>query len=326
MPTDDFETYEAIRDWRDYELTVKKFNQVQLNNFHDEVMRATFHYAVRRLGEKPPSGFAWFITGSGGREEQGYISDQDHGIIYEEKGTTLQRYFHQLGKELAHGLNIVGYPYCDGNIMSSNPLWCKSQPEWFEQLQSWLDEKSWATMRHLQIFFDARVLVGESEYINHLKKSVHEAVQKNPHSLKRLLDNIQHIKTSIGPLGQILTENHGSHKGEINIKYAAFLPFVNGIRLLSIKEGIVESSTLSRLERLMCKEPYKHVLLPYHHDFQQLLKLRHSLLTHMSTYEDGHYLNVRNMNRKEKSKIKVILKNGRRLHQYVEDVIEQEVK
>lgn len=325
MPAD-FETYEEIRDWRNYELTMNKFNQGQLNNFHDEVMKATFHYAVKRLGEKPPSRFAWFITGSGGREEQGYISDQDHGIIYEEKEATLQRYYQQLGKELSDGLNIVGYPYCDGNIMSSNPLWCQSQHEWYEQLESWLDEKSWATMRHLQIFFDARVLVGENEYINDLKRSVHKAVQKTPYFLKRLLDNIQHIKSSIGPLGQILTENHGSHKGEINIKYAAFLPFVNGIRLLSIKEGIVESSTLLRLERLMRKDLYKHALLPYHNDFQQLLILRHSLLTHVSTYEGGHYLNVRKLSKEEKSKIKVILKNGRRLHQYVEDVIEQEVK
>lgn len=320
------ETYKDIKNWKESEIRNHISDTVSLNSFHDEVMKAVFSLAVKKMNKEPPCRFSWFITGSGGRREQGLISDQDHGIIYEIENSECAGYFSSLGEKLADGLNISGYPYCDGNVMASNPLWTKSIAKWEEQLAYWLKEESWATIRSLQIFYDGRSLIGEEEYIHHLKCYIHQSIQHNPNLLKRLLENVRHIKNSIGPLGQILTEETGTYKGSINLKYTAFIPYVNGVRLLALKEGIEDTSTNGRMEALIMKSPYNEDLHKYIESFKQLLTYRLLLMNDVESYDDAHHLFIKNLNKERKNEIKKILKNGKRLHQYVANLIEQGVK
>lgn len=146
------ETYESLREWKDQNIMSYLKDTISLNDFHDQVMQHVMHIAKSKLKEEPPCNFTWFITGSGGRREQGLISDQDHGIVYEKSNKEYEGYFKALGEELAFGLHAVGYPYCQGNVMSSNPLWCKSAECWKSQLEEWMREESWEAIRHLQIF------------------------------------------------------------------------------------------------------------------------------------------------------------------------------
>ncbi|HWI48115.1 MAG TPA: DUF294 nucleotidyltransferase-like domain-containing protein, partial [Rummeliibacillus sp.] len=167
-------TYETIKEWKDQ--TIFHFNDdlKGLNSFHDQVMRKVMQVAIIRLNKGgPPCNFSWFVTGSGGRLEQSFISDQDHGIIYEEDAEESNSYFKALGEELSDGLAIVGYPYCKGAIMSSNPLWCKSIDAWKEQLLTWMEDESWEAIRYLQIFYDARVLEGKVNYVRYLKSVIY---------------------------------------------------------------------------------------------------------------------------------------------------------
>ena len=133
-------------------------------------MKEVIQLAIIRLNKgNPPCEFCWFITGSGGRFEQGIISDQDHGMIFEIYSQENEHYFLELGKEISYGLAHVGYPYCKGNIMSSNPLWCKSLDHWKEQIYMWMEEGSLESIRNLQIFYDARCLTGRNDYLLDLK-------------------------------------------------------------------------------------------------------------------------------------------------------------
>ncbi|UQX56725.1 DUF294 nucleotidyltransferase-like domain-containing protein [Cytobacillus pseudoceanisediminis] len=75
-------------------------------------------------------------------------------------------------------MHAAGYPYCEGNVMSSNPLWCKSLSKWKRQIQAWMQEESLQTIRNLHIFYDSRVLAGQEEYIGELKSSIHTNIQK----------------------------------------------------------------------------------------------------------------------------------------------------
>ena len=57
---------------------------ISLNEFHDYGNERSHELAIIRLNKgNPPCDYCWFITGSGGRIEQGLISDQDHGMIFE---------------------------------------------------------------------------------------------------------------------------------------------------------------------------------------------------------------------------------------------------
>ncbi|WP_397538699.1 DUF294 nucleotidyltransferase-like domain-containing protein [Rummeliibacillus pycnus] len=316
-------TYETIKDWKNQTIFQFKDDLKGLNSFHDQVMRKVMQVAIIKLNKgMPPCNFSWFVTGSGGRLEQGFISDQDHGIIYEEDTIESNSYFKALGEELSDGLAIVGYPYCKGNIMSSNPLWCKSIDVWKEQLLIWMESESWEAIRYLQIFYDARVLEGKVNYIRRLKSVIYEYQRTNPNLLKRFMANIMHVKKVIGPFGQLLVERYGIYQGYLDLKYSAFVPYVNATRLLAIKEGVYETSTLSRMYRLIEKEEYAELLRNCERDFDQLLKYR-LLLNKVERYSDTHFFKIDTLGRMEKKEIKQIVKNGIRLHDEIIELIEK---
>ena len=204
-------SYEEIREWKSKNIQDIP-DPISLNDFHDQVMGKVMTAAKEKMGQ-PPCSFVWFITGSGGRLEQGFVSDQDHGIIYATGDEETRRYFHLLGEEVSMGLNIVGYPYCTGKVMSSNPLWCRSQMEWEEQLLYWMRDGSFEAIRYLQIFMDARALCGAAGFIHQLKSVVFNYQHNTSALLQRFVDNIMHVKNVIGPLGQLLGEQDGEHQG-----------------------------------------------------------------------------------------------------------------
>ena len=119
-----------------------------------------------------------------------------------------------------------------------------------------------------------------------------------------------HIKKAIGPLGQIIVEEHGKYQGSIDLKYSAFLPYVNAIRILSIKEGIYETSTLERIDRLREIMDYSEMMTKSEEYFRSLLNYRLSL-AQVHSYEDTHFLNIHNLTKIEKKEIKRILKEGK---------------
>jgi CBS domain-containing protein len=317
--------YSQIKKWRDDKWNDHQDSSHALNDFHDELMMKVFDAALERhISEfgPVPCRYTWFVMGSAGRFEQAIISDQDHGLIYEERNEKTNRYFITFGKELANGLNEVGYPYCDGNVMSSNPVWSKSIIEWEEQLSKWLTEESFESIRFLLIFYDARVLIGEEAYCKKLKQIVHDYIKKNPRFLERLLENTQHVKKAVGFFHQFLTEPHGAHAGSIELKQSGFFPYVNNVRLLAMKESLEATSTLARLKALNNMSKYKQNLSWCAKEFEKLLHYRlqyHKKNT--ENYDDIHYLNIKELSKDEKKEMKHILLNGQKLQEYTQSVI-----
>ncbi|WP_425609185.1 DUF294 nucleotidyltransferase-like domain-containing protein [Ureibacillus aquaedulcis] len=315
------ETYESIKVWKDANISSFLADNVSLNTFHDQVMLKVLEVAKENMEEREvPCSFTWFITGSGGRLEQGLISDQDHGIIYEQSTPENDLYFKVLGEELSRGLDIAGYPYCTGYIMSSNPVWCKSYNDWKKQISKWMEDESWESIRYLQIFYDARVLYGKEDCIKQLKTDIHQYQKEHPLLLGRFMANVKHVKNAIGPMGQILVEQHGKYQGSINLKYVAFLPYVNSIRLLSIKEGLCETATLERMKELQKIAEYEGLLKSSYGNFSALMNYRLTLL-HVNEYDDTHYLNVKDLTREQRKEIKGILKGGKKLHDAVIELV-----
>ncbi|WP_019240611.1 MULTISPECIES: DUF294 nucleotidyltransferase-like domain-containing protein [Bacillus] len=309
--------YEEIKQWKNNEIKKYYSSIIELNSFHDQVMKKVFQTAVANFNSKePPSSFGWLITGSGGRFEQGLISDQDHGIVYNNDSEANQAYFLQLGQEISRGLDYVGYPYCKGNVMSSNPIWCRSLEQWKAQLYTWMKEENWESIRYLQIFLDSRCLVGEEKFCKELKESIFQYRRQHPSLIKRFVENVMHIKKAMNPLGQLLTSNVNGHKQSFDLKYAAFLPYVNAIRILSLQEGLYETSTLDRMEELLKNDHHREIIMSAKVDFQRLLEIRLKNVNGVE-YEDSHFLKMALLDSSEKKEIKRIVKGGYKLHEYV---------
>jgi len=310
--------YSQIKAFRDQEMSHVWSNSTQLNSIHDEIIRQTVTLAVDSFQSEfgpPPSPFCFFVMGSAGRSEQGIWSDQDHGIIFKEtKDTRTQEYFLTLGNEISEGLVETGYKKCDGNVMASNPLWCKSIEDWDNQLMSWVLDASWESIRHLLTFIDGRCLYGE-DLILHLKQSIYPFIHKE-HLLFRILENTMHVKKGVGILGQFLVDTHGPMTGSLNIKESALFPYVNAGRVMAIREKSMKTSTYERLQLLpdlVLREKYRKQFITL-----QSYRLKYGIHTN---YDSGHYLAIEHLSKHQRKILKEVLKDGIGLFDYVRKLV-----
>lgn len=320
-----FNSYQSLKKWKEEQILKYRSDISALNDFHDIIMKAVIRMALGKTKKMERSSswkFAWFTMGSSGRREQGFLSDQDHGLVFESGAAEAEKYFLELGEEVSKGLRAVGYPFCEGNVMSSNPLWCKSLSEWKEQIHAWMQEESLQTMRNLHIFYDSRVLAGEEGFIAELKSFIHVNLQKSPHLLTRMVETSMHMKKSVGPFGQLLAEEKGSHQGELDLKYAAFIPYVNAVRILAVKEGILDTSTIARMNKIMNINGYGE-LGKYRNNFAVLLKWRLQTYRQTDAYDDTHYIQLKTLSISERNELKDILKDAKKLHQFVVRTIQK---
>jgi len=318
-----FCSYNELITWKNENILNYSSDISTINNFHDAIMREILKIACKRIkavkGELPCR-FAWFVMGSAGRSEQGLITDQDHGIIYEWNNEVNKDYFLCLGKEIADGMNQLGYPYCHGFVMSSNIKWCKSITEWNNQLSEWIEEENLETLRNLHIFLDARVIVGEIDFLKDIKQSVQKYIHKNTQLLVRLLENVQHFPKGLGPFGQFIFDIRSGNVKVIDMKKTIYMPYINCIRLLSIKNNIISTSTLQRMDLLMEDKQMMSQIVRNKHHFEQLLEIK-IRLSKNSPYESRYYIDVKNLKREEKKMVKQMMKDVIKLYEFVERII-----
>ncbi|MFP9126371.1 DUF294 nucleotidyltransferase-like domain-containing protein [Niallia sp. BSM11] len=305
---------------------LQRLTNETLNNQHDLILTETFGAVYEEFIKehgKPPCDFAWFVTGSAGRKEQGVISDQDHGMIFQKDAPFVQEYFLALGKMVSDALNTVGYPYCEGNVMSSNPIWCKSFAEWQEQLNKWMEMENWESIRYLQIFYDSRELIGNKEFVNELRSVIHAYREQHPALLVRFLNNVMRIKKGVGIFGQFFVERTGVHRGSLHMKNTLYLPYVNSIRLLAIKEGVIATSTLGRMADLKKIGVYEPLMVEYERYFRRILTYRTASFQDDKDYSDVHFLNINRLTKEERTEVKHLLRKGIKLYQQVKRLIEK---
>jgi CBS domain-containing protein len=312
-----------LKQWREKEIPTVSLDHVKLNLFHDQLIKKVVKLATKKVkGEWgiPPAPFTFFVMGSAGRFEQLVWSDQDHGIIFEGEDEENLQYFLKLGAEISEGLLSVGYPLCDGKVMASNSLWCKSSKSWETQVINWLNQQSLESLRYFSTFFDSRVLLGNPQTLLKLKKTAFLRLNQSPELYHRLLENVIHVKKGLGPFGQLLPTLHGEDSGTIQLKQTVFFPYVNSIRLLALKEKITVPSTLSRLQRL--PDSYNEIK-GFEQDFRKLLNLRLYFQRHVKSYSRVHLLQVDNLTKEEKQELKRMMKRGYKLFDETKVLIER---
>ncbi|GGG55799.1 DUF294 nucleotidyltransferase-like domain-containing protein [Paenibacillus radicis (ex Gao et al. 2016)] len=305
---------------------VEQFNE-QLNEVHDAVIRRTIVIAeaeMARLGKgSPPVPYAYLLFGSGGREEQTLSSDQDSGIVYQDPvsdSAATQHYFQQLSELIVNMLQTNGYPPCEGNVLSNNPEWCMSITQWKQQLNGWFQEPAWESVRHLLIMADGRSVHGSTRLLDELKEHFFIDLLNHPIIVKRMLDNTMRHKVLLGIFGHLLKEQYGEDAGSLDIKYGAYIPMVNAIRLLAIQAGIRDTSTLLRIRRLVeLEELPSPEAAAYEQAFRLVMRLRLMTTEH---YENGLYGNngklpSRKLTKEMTEELKSALRLGKKLQRKV---------
>jgi CBS domain-containing protein len=286
-----------------------------ITTFSDAILDKVIEFSIATLGS-PPCKFAFMIMGSEGRAEQTLISDQDNGIIYEDLENDKDKayaseYFGKLAELVCNHLNTAGYKFCDGDCMAKNPKWCQPLLNWKKHFHRWIYEGSPEDLLHASIFFDFRGVWGDLELTDRLKSFLLDSVEKRAGFLRHLTENALHFKPPIGLFGKLVVESKGEHKDALNLKWA-MQPIVDFARVYSLKHGIVQTNTLTRLFRLYTK----HVLTNKQYidliqSYNYVMHLR--FLRQITTIIDeekppDNYINPNNLSYLDKAMLKEIFK------------------
>ena len=113
--------------------------------------------------------YAWIVLGSQARLEQGPGSDQDNALVLSDDATPEHAtWFASFASFVVDGLVACGYPPCPGGIMATNPQWRQPLREWRRMFARWLDEPTPEAVLRSAIFFDLRLLHGDSNLVDAL--------------------------------------------------------------------------------------------------------------------------------------------------------------
>jgi len=121
----------------------------------DALTKRLIYIAQQQLGEASMN-FCWLAFGSQARQDQAAGADQDNALLLEqETDKTSELYFKQLAKVVCDGLDKCGFPYCPGNIMSTNPKWRCSLNQWQIYFYNWINRPQPRALLNASIFFRA---------------------------------------------------------------------------------------------------------------------------------------------------------------------------
>ncbi len=205
--------------------------------------------------DEPPVAFAMIVMGSGGRGESFLYPDQDNGLILDDypdaDHTAVDGWFIALAERATAMLDRIGFPLCRGGVMATNPVWRKSRNQWRQQLLGWGRRRGAIAMQLSDIFFDFAHVAGRAEFVGELRRTVTAMLKSSPAFLLELAHEATQYGVALGWFGRFITERGQSgHRGKLNLKFAGTMPLVTNIRLLALKHGIAETSTLERIRVL----------------------------------------------------------------------------
>ncbi len=219
----------------------------------DAVTQRLLQLAVEELGP-PPAPFAFIVLGSGGREEQTLVTDQDNAVIFEPPAgadpAAAQAYFAALGERVCDRLDQVGYPLCKGGMMAKNPRWCAPLAVWREHFSGWIHAAEPKDLLDFNTCFDFRCIHGDDGLAAALRRHVLAEIGRTPSFFANLAQNALHHRPLLGFFGKIVADSEvaGSER-TFNIKEAT-APLVSFARLYALRDGATETGTFDRLARL----------------------------------------------------------------------------
>ncbi|CAA6825491.1 MAG: Predicted signal-transduction protein containing cAMP-binding and CBS domains [uncultured Sulfurovum sp.] len=184
------------------------------------------------------------VMGSEGRDEQIIKTDQDNALVISntEKAETFYPYM----KIFTEHLISFGFPKCEGNIMVSNPYWCKTESAFEKQIDQWLIASDIESYMNFAIFFDSKSVAGDARLFTSLENKLFEKVINKDVFMAYFANATLSFKTPIGIFSSL--------EDMIDIKKGGIFAIVHGVRSLSLENGIKENRTIERIKALAKKE------------------------------------------------------------------------
>lgn len=285
------------------------------------IIKRSVEIAILDLGS-PPARFAWLAIGSQGRKEQLLHTDQDSMLLFEdvaaEKHKEVKDYFLRLAKRAVAVLEKVGYPACPDGHVASNMIWCKSVTDWIKQYQNWMTAPGEKSNEISPVFFDFDLAFGESRLEEALLDAIFTDTRRN--SFFDYLGNDALRKPpALSFFKKFNVEEDGEHRNKFDIKLKGIMPLTDGARLLALGQNLRGiTNTYMRFKQLAMIEPkFSETYLSCAEAFLTLSKYR--ALEGMKSDTDGRFVNLDELSRIDKEKLKAALEPMRDLEEIIKD-------
>ncbi|WP_244147296.1 DUF294 nucleotidyltransferase-like domain-containing protein [Desulfonatronovibrio hydrogenovorans] len=203
----------------------------------------------------PPVPFCWLVTGSEGRKEQTFRTDQDNALVYQDPKDDQEkeaafRYFKMFGQEAINHLVKCGYPVCKGGNMASNPKWNQPLSVWKGYFKRWVSVPEPEEVLNSTIFFDFRPAYGHLELGFKLRQYLNSLVAGNDRFLRYLAQDCLRTKPPLSFFKNFIVDRDGEHKNRLDLKARGLVPFWDFARIMALRNGIDETNTMGRMELL----------------------------------------------------------------------------
>ncbi len=267
--------------------------------FSDAIAKRVVELAIEKTGP-PPVKFAFISLGSEGREEQTLKTDQDNAIIYHGKySEEVNEYFLQLSEKITGCLSDIGYEYCIGEVMASNPRWCQPLSKWKEYFSEWVENSDPESILDTSIFFDLRFVYGDKSLVDELKNEIKNIIDSKAVFFAHLAKSVNRSKAVT------FSEKHKT----IDLK-KAMLPVVGFARVYALKTNVNETNTVSRLRSIMDSESInksfiEEIIKAY--EYLMFLRFRVQIAKILSNENPDNFLRIDELTSIEKATLKAVL-------------------
>lgn len=284
------------------------------------IIRRSIEIAILELGS-PPVPFAFFSIGSQGRKEQLLLTDYDNFLVYHDvdiqKNRIVKDYFSQLTKRINEILEKIGYKHCEYNHNAHNLQWCKSLSEWIKQYENWINTPGEYTNEHCSIFFDFEFVYGDQNIESEITEAIFSI--KNKTLFFDYLGNDALRKPA--PLNFFKKFNEEDN-GTFNIKAKAIDQLVDIGRLLAFHHGLKGvNNSFYRYKELAIKDADNaEIYLNAADVFLQVSRLR--TLEGLKNDNVGIFIDIENLSKSDKEKLKESLHVLKDLEEIVKDIFQ----
>lgn len=223
-------------------------------NIAGEMLRREGHHQERR---------SWALLASDGlgRRE---ATLRGHNAIVFLHGDDDNGYYHLLALQLLAIMEECGIPLHLGLQRNGHIFWHGPLTAWHEELLEATGGRaatssppgsveSEAYSRAIEIMADLRPLCGDRELAGRATEMVSAMLfrERSREPFRQYALRVATMPVALGIFGRFRTAMTGKHRGEFSLEEMAIRPLVASVRILSLSEGIRETSTVERIKALL---------------------------------------------------------------------------
>lgn len=240
---------QLVQQWHQSGMRAHQVGRV-LTAVADAVTVRLIQLAEAELGPAPAA-WCWTAFGSQARAEQLLGADQDNGMILADDSRPEHApWFAALAHKVCDGLNLCGYPYCNGDVMATTDRWRQPLAQWQETVRRWAVTPTPKAVMHVSIFFDLRAVYGDAGLCTALQAEMLQQAARNSIFLAALAANALDNSPPLGIFRRFVVERDGEHRDAVDLKKRGVLPLTDIARLHALAHRIPAVNTEERLRAL----------------------------------------------------------------------------